>query len=204
MLREAQRVQNHACSDEHGRYLQYIITHYNHLHEVTVFLHGHPAAWHEPPGERKADRVRALAHRTLNSTRGVEFLLPKDCKKWQLDVNMINSTIWREYFEEALGEKPPVYGETDPYLTPCCSQFAVRKHAVLQHPRSFYVKLLTLACASTGSHDSIALSFERIYGLMFASYRPVTGSHCPGVIFKQVLHNRPVAGRPWPRNFFRP
>lgn len=176
-IRVLQWEREHNCADEHGKYLHYIIKHYHKLHNVTVFLHGHHTAWHEPAGFKDV-QVAELIERTAKTQRGIEFLRPKTCGSWQLDVAMINDTVWQQYFQRALGDHPPSYGQQGAYLTPCCSQFAVRRDAVLQHPRSFYLHLKELACHSTHTHDDITKYLERVYGLIFAAVRPTRGGYC--------------------------
>lgn len=43
---------------------------------------------------------------------------------------------WKEVFEAELGALP------SRWVTPCCAQFQVTRHAVLQHPRQFYMRLV--------------------------------------------------------------
>ncbi|KAF2173478.1 hypothetical protein M409DRAFT_61896 [Zasmidium cellare ATCC 36951] len=126
-------------------YLSYIIDFYSTLPEISIFLHGHPSAWHNnhllnmSTSEmiRHLNREKVLREGYVNlrchwSPGCPDHLHPQatafdSTKTEELHI----AATWTDLFpEEPL---PPVLSQ------PCCSQFAVSATAIRRHPVEKYI-----------------------------------------------------------------
>ncbi len=179
-----------------SKYVAFLVHYYDNLPETMLFIHGHTGAWHDPP--KKLD-VSLEAMQVTERTSDIVHLRWPDCTHYALDVAIISQSNWKLLFEDALGTQPAALNVASPYLTPCCSQFAVVRTAVLQHPKSYYEGLYKFMF----SQDSYGINYtdennlnrikaqilERVWTLALTQCRSGRSSRnqCPAVFRKGNL-----------------
>ena len=118
------------------RYLTYIIHNYNHLSDVTIFLHGHQFAWHNEYvfGYDSARMVQnlSLEHVLRVGYANLRCTLEPGCPEHLHPTSPTNMTTipeeafwagaWRELFPSR--DVPAIVSQ------PCCAQFAVSKSRI--------------------------------------------------------------------------
>lgn len=133
---------------ETSSYLSYIVSRYDNLPETVAFLHGHEHARHQNGKDtivsliRRA-RVDLTGYVSLNAL----FIAPdvKDDRiKW-----------WHDLVEPTLGPYPCTLGS----FGPCCAQFMVSRHRILEIPKATWSALLVYSISGDGEVRERTLEF---------------------------------------------
>lgn len=149
-------------------YVRYIVEHYDELPDVVVFLQGNPddhIAW---LSMSSSEFVNALINDALQ--QGVSAMTVFSCTEtngsytideWYTPIKPSPIRPFGEWFKTYFGYELPC----DPLRWIPGAQFAVRKDHILQHPRSFYVRLLRMIDHHVNPEEIYYL--ERSWYLMF-------------------------------------
>lgn len=126
-------------------YLTHIITNYDKLSDVQVFMHAHQYAWHnnERLGFDSANMLRRLntSHVLRIGYANLRCEWEPGCPSW-LNTTIHATQIGKQ--EEAalptsLQELFPGRFFPSTFSQPCCAQFAVSRASILRLPRSEYI-----------------------------------------------------------------
>jgi len=128
-------------------YLTYILDHYNALPDVIIFVHPHPAAWHNNDIhlDTTALMLREFNYRRVvrNGYMNLRCHWMPGCPAWIKP----NSGVWDDrkgeewYFRDVYRALfPGVKKMPAVFAGPCCAQFAVAREAVLRHGVNEYMR----------------------------------------------------------------
>ncbi|EME42607.1 hypothetical protein DOTSEDRAFT_155516, partial [Dothistroma septosporum NZE10] len=154
-------------------YLTYLIDFYDNLPAISIFMHGHPGAWHNnfllnmSSSEivRNLDRGKVLKDGYFNLrchwTPGCQPGIDPSATEYDEDKReeMVIGEAWRTLFP--LHEVPELLAQ------PCCSQFAVSREAVRAHPVERYVQFRNWLLASRLSDYITGRVFEYFWHWIF-------------------------------------
>ena len=144
-------------------YLRYIVDHYSNLPSVIAFVHGHRTAWHQ---RDPSDIVVAL--RALRWSKYPYMPLTSTATSSRFQLNSpdpqfrVNFELWRDVLQKELGP-PPAEG----IRAQCCASFAVKREAILAHPKLFYSKILDYIVASPHSDQLTGRTLEYTWHMIF-------------------------------------
>ena len=151
-------------------YLRYIIDHYSNLPSVVAFVHAHRTSWHQ---RDPSDIVVALRALQWNKYPYMPLTSSMTSSSFQLNALdpqfKVNFEIWRDVLQTELGP-PPAQG----IRTTCCASFAVKREAILAHPKLFYSKILDYILASRHSDQLTGRTLEYTWHMIFG--RPAHSS----------------------------
>jgi len=168
--------------NEAMKILRFIVDHYSNLPEHVIFVHAGAKDWHDP---RPKNQTLLSWDWSVADKKGIAFLptsapclvenstTPRaerhlaigrwdlvhdvdsnhECLELEQHSKQQMSTLrdaWEQTFEDELGPLP------SHWVTPCCAQFEVTRSAILQHPRSFYEKVINWV----RTHDKALLASE--------------------------------------------
>ena len=126
-------------------YLTYLIDHYDHLSDITIFVHSHQRAWHnnDLAGNDAAEMLRRLSNErvTREGYMNLRCQWYPGCPDWmhpgETEQNefkteeILIAKAWAELFP--LDPVPKVLAQ------PCCAQFAMSRERIQSIPRSQFV-----------------------------------------------------------------
>lgn len=194
-------------------YLTFIIDHYADLPDITVFIHGHKRAWHQPA--LIYDRLSALNLTAVENEGYVSLSCHgggcDEKTKFYFDGSHPDDhrrgTRIKDFWDEMMvphgfGDLPPVIGRQ------CCAQFAVHKSAILRHDHKFWRNMREPFLVGPKhkrpswlgpleSGHKIGLIYEMLWHILFGK----DAVHCPSyetcenVHFQGLIHcERRIAG----------
>jgi hypothetical protein len=155
--------------------LTYIIDRYDDLPPISIFLHGHSAAWHNNWvfGMQTSDMLHHL--RPEKIVQDGYFNLrchwspgcPEHLFPFATEYNpnkpeeLFIREAWQEIFQVSEIEVPEVVAQ------PCCSQFAVTRESIQRHPRAVYEHFRAWLLRSDTRDSMSGRFFEYFWQVIF-------------------------------------
>mmetsp|Transcript_24345 Transcript_24345/g.55064 ORF Transcript_24345/g.55064 Transcript_24345/m.55064 type:complete len:218 (+) Transcript_24345:1-654(+) len=137
--------------NEVSSYLLYVTEYYHTLPEFTLFLHGHSEDWHQ------FYPVRFIVeHLSLQPYENVNNWLVNDRNTSNVHMRTLQS-LWKELFQEDLGDFPHSQTGSAVFHEKCCAQFAVHRDRIRLRPLAFYKKLYDFVVNSAQGNDAFAV-----------------------------------------------
>ena len=156
--------------NEANPYLNYIITHYDNLPEIMVFLHPHKEGfWHAD----LVDNVQAVRRLNLDHVRRENYVslrctydpgCPAEITPPYDDPEREQQYTFAQYWPRMFPESPEM---PETIAAPCCSQFAVTRDAVRNRSRADYERYLDIVSYSNIDNYFLGRIFEYTWHVIF-------------------------------------
>ena len=162
-------------------YLQYIISNYDFLPSIIVFLHphrdGYPRAWHTEFHDHsnvrtirilQTDFIRKNGYANLRCTHTPGC--PAEIQPFRADPGrapeLALPEVWRVFFGDGSGNGTAV-PLPEVIATPCCSQFAVSREQVWARPLSDYQRFHRWVLETDLDDDTSGRVMEYMWHIIF-------------------------------------
>lgn len=174
-------------------YLRYIIDHYSNLSSSIAFVHAHRTSWHQKDPSDIVIALKTLQWNKYNYMPLTSAMTYAEFKQGTNDPqSTVNYEIWRNVLQTELGS-PPENG----IRAPCCATFAVKKEAILTHPKEFYRNIMNYILSSPHSDQLTGRTLEYTWHMIFGQSAHINYNTCDiffcdsrGIISVSIAENK--------------
>lgn len=156
-------------------YLSFIINNYERLPWASVFIHGHPEAWHQ---EDTADRLIKNLNRVELARQGYISLRCDWYPSCPAEMRPVHhdAIVWGPEYQSK-GTEAAIAGNwkllfpheklPETIASPCCAQFAVTRQAIVKRPKEDYERMRRWILNSLLEDELSGRVMEKLWAYIF-------------------------------------